>query len=302
MDLLEQHNDVLKRFSATNVEIIETPSGARVWHLEVAGEVAFDAWRQLRDIDSSPRLCPVIIGEELPWSSSYFLDDDEPDGNEQTPGFAEIVSAAEDMPFDRWVARERDPRHHAARWTRKAEEAMQIPGADDYVQFCQDMANRYMTNPPHYKPADEYAWPEPEFAKTTDVPSSTLTFDDDYNHVPLDQCGILLCPAEEPWHVPAHLLYAMNGESDDLLEEHALHVAAVRWLGDQFGVELIGICDRTIDFLPGKPPRNRLEAMELAVLVRTYANSPSTANANIDVPDFAVYLLQSRIWSFSWRC
>lgn len=92
----------------------------------------------------------------------------------------------------------------------------------------------------------------------------------------------------------------MNGEADDLLEEHAHHVAALRWLGEHFGVELIGVCDRTIDFLPCKPSRNRLEVMKLAVMVNTYANSPSTANVNIDVPDFAVYLLQSTIWSLSW--
>lgn len=300
MDLTEQHHLVLTQFSAANVEIVEAPWGTRVWRLEVAGDAAFEAWRQLREIDSSPRLWPVIVGEEYPWSSSFFLDDDESDGNEQAPGFAEIVSAAQDTPFDRWVARERDPRYHAEKWSRRAQRAAEIPGGESFAQFCRDTADRYMAMPLQHKPASEYSWPEPEFAKTTSVPTSTLTFDDDYNYVPLGQCGIVLCPAEEPWHVPAHLLYTMNEEADDLLDEHAHHVAALRWLGEHFGVELIGICDRTIDFLPRRPPRNRLEAMELALLVRTYANSPSTANVNIGVPDFAVYLLQSRIWSLSW--
>jgi hypothetical protein len=89
-------------------------------------------------------------------------------------------------------------------------------------------------------------------------------------------------------------------EADDLLEEHAHHVAALRWFGDRFGVELIGVCSRTIDFLPCIPPRTRDEAMELAMMVKTYSNSPSCANVNIDVPDLAVYLMRSPIWSLSW--
>ena len=76
--------------------------------------------------------------------------------------------------------------------------------------------------------------------------------------------------------------------------------AALRWLGEHFGAESIGVCDRTIDIFPSRPPRSEIEAMELAVMVKTYSHAPSCANVNIDVPDFAFYLLQSPIWSLSW--
>jgi hypothetical protein len=300
MSLQEKHREVLSRFQATSVESVEIPSGASFWRFEVAGDRAFDAWRQLKDISTAPRYWPVIVGEQFqpPWGAPFFFDDDEDDRH--PPSAAEILSAAEALPFDRWVARQRNPRYHAELWLRRAEKVAHIAGSDSYVEFCRKTANEYLTNPPRYKQASDYDWPDPAIATLTSVPKSALTFDDDYNYLPLDQCGIVLCQAEEPWQAPAHLLFTMNGEADDEVEEYSHHAAALRWFAEHFGVALIGVCDRTIDFLPARRPRNRIEAMELAVMVNSYANSPSGANVNADVPHFASYLLESPIWSFSW--
>lgn len=274
-------------------------SGLR--RLEVAGDSALALWRQLAQIFPTTHLWPVIVGDgfQSPWGTPFYYGLDEDDEDEPLddwpPAPEGILADAEKLPFDQWVARERDPLYHAEVWTQRAEKVKKIPNSDDFVAFCLRTANEYRNVTWDVKDASEYEWPAPGRVDLQETPKTALTFDDDYNYVALDKCGIVFCPVDHPWQVPAMMPFLMQEE-----EELSAHVSAIRWLQENFGAQLLAIGDRTLEFIPTKRPTSELAAMELAIMINSYANCPATANVNIIVEDWALYLRDSPIWSFCW--
>src|SRR5262249_19563893 len=109
--------------------------------------------------------------------------------------------------------------------------------------------------------------------------------------------AILCVPTVHGWEALAHLFYEQAPH--ELPAQ--VHVAALHWLHEQFGAELIGLQDRTLELLPGRRPQTWAEAVRAADQPRAYSHCPATSeNELASTPELAVYLMESTYWSCCW--
>ena len=287
-----------------------------VFQLQLPGTEAVTAWRKFRELLAPIAYRPVIVGD--PNGPEFVLrclgmvvnDDDEeavenpyqelanriaPQDRPITPD--EILKAAEEVPFQTWIAQRRDPQWWAQHYTEKAEHLDAIGEIPDLAKLYRRCANEWRDDPPRHLKAEEYTWPDDHSQlDLQELPASITTFTDDYRRAVADSVLMLFVPVSHGWAVPAHLPFATM--DDDRPPES--HVAALRWLEDSYGAELLGISDRTLDVWPFSRPTTREEALRLAVDISTYATCPMTGDENTQPPQWAAYLLNSRVWSFCW--
>lgn len=285
------------------------------WGLRVSGKDAVQAWRKLSGAASETGYWPVIIGnfygpeaggsdatiESLVETAQAAHETaDEPHGFADVKSTtAAILDAAKEWPLEAWVARQRDPSHQAEESLRKARFFDQFPGAstlaETYRRAAEEWRNRSplpLLDPSEYKP--------PKVNKNP--PQHELHcltyFDSESRRSVVAETLTLLCvPTSNSWEVPAYLFYETR-EQERLPQ---VHVAALRWLHDRFGAELIGIEDRTLEVLPRVRPQTWADAVRAADLLTAYSSCPVTSeNELATTSELAVYLTESEYWTFCW--
>ena len=113
-----------------------------------------------------------------------------------------------------------------------------------------------------------------------------------------DKAAIVLTPALNGWEVPAWTFF---GDMEHSRCPPQVHVAVGHWLHDGYGAELVGLADRTLEFLPGRRPQSEREALCLAADLRGYAHAICTADINAGVAEIASSLMNSSVWTFGWE-
>jgi len=71
-----------------------------------------------------------------------------------------------------------------------------------------------------------------------------------------DSVAMLFVPTSFPWQVPAFLSYTTK----ELERSPAVHVAALKWLGERFGADLVGIEGRILEVIPRTRPSTPVDA------------------------------------------
>ena len=108
---------------------------------------------------------------------------------------------------------------------------------------------------------------------------------------------VLMVPAKSSWEVPAYLYYSTLSYE----RPPQAHVAALRWLHERFGAELVGVEDRVLEVIPRRRPTAPKEAVEAADKIVAYSHCPITSENEIaSVPELALYLMASEYWTFCW--
>jgi hypothetical protein len=285
------------------------------WALQVAGAEAFTIWRHFRDRVDQTGYWPVIIGDhgapEFGGSDGtlVFLVDNaqriqhlsERDlqfvAARRSP--AEVLQAAGDLPFERWVERQRDPAFQASEHLRKASYFDRIEGAGRLACFHREWAERWRQQPPWRFDTQEYVIPPRE---NRNPPQHDLhcvkSFDvEQCRHVLANSVVILLVPTRFPWEVPAYLWYSTMADE----RPAQVHVGALKWLWDRFGAQLVGVMDRVLEVIPQSRPGMTIDALQAAAAIAAYSNCPITSeNELASIPELAVYLMESEYWSFCW--
>jgi hypothetical protein len=218
-------------------------------------------------------------------------------GIQRTP--MEILNAARDLPFERWVERQRDPDFQERDHLRKANYYDGLPGAARLAEHHREWAGRWRegiftvaaSEGPLVLPRENRNPPQHELRSVMwlDVDRGGLVF--------ADSVAILLVPTRFSWQVPAYLFYSTL-END---RPPSVHVAALKWLCDRFGAHLVGIQDRVLEVIPQSRPGTAKDALEAAETIAAYSNCPVTSENELALAsELAVYLMESEYWSFCW--
>lgn len=283
------------------------------WAIDVAGADALARWQSLRAATPATGYWPVIIGNflgpeaggsdgaiEAFAEAAQETKESEPqspvDHTRRTT--AEILAAARELPFEAWVVRERDPAFQVRQNVLMAEFFDKFPGAERLAEHHRRIAEDWRNAPPREVDPGDYARPKANKNPPQHDLQCVKYFDSVQNEVTLAETVALLCmPTVHGWEVPAHLFY------DHMQHERPaqVHVAALRWLHDQFGAELIGLQDRTLELLPRKRPATWAEAARAADQLTAYSHCPATSeNELASASELAVFLMESAYWSFCW--
>jgi hypothetical protein len=211
---------------------------------------------------------------------------------------AGILAAARELPFAAWVTRQRDPAYRIDKHLRYAAYFDKLPGAERLARSHRQSAEDWRTCA--VGPTDPAECAPPTVNKNP--PQHDLhclkCFDSALGRETIvPGVGILCVPTLHGWEVPAYLFYDKS--------QHELpaqvHVAALLWLHDQFGAELIGVQDRTLELLPGRRPQTWAEAVRAADQLSAYSHCPATSeNEFATISELAVFLLESTYWSCCW--
>jgi hypothetical protein len=210
----------------------------------------------------------------------------------------ELLKAAEEVPFESWVEQQLDPAFHVQEHLRKARFFDGIANAGVMADHHRAAAESYRGvrrsefNPNDYvvPPVRNRNPPQHELfsVKCFDLESSRMKI--------ADTVTMLLVPARQGWEVPAHLFYA-TCEGD--LPPQA-HVAALKWLFDRFGAELVGFDSRTLEVIPRTRPSG-VAALRAAFYLGKYSHCSATSeNESAATAELAVYLAESEYWTFCW--
>jgi hypothetical protein len=285
------------------------------WAIAVPGAVAVAAWQSLRDAADTTGHWPVIVGnflgpeaggsdaviEAFAEAAQEIQASQEPQGPVPSTRrtTADILIAANELPFAARVARQRDPAYQIDKNLGYAAHFDRFPGAEQLAKLHRQWAEDWRTRVA--LPSDDSgACPPPKLNKNP--PQHELHclrwFDSVLGRVTVaDSITVLCVPTVHGWQVPAHLFY--EHPQHELPAQ--VHVAALRWLHDQFGAELIGLQDRTLEFLPRRRPATWTEAVRAADLLCAYSHCPATSeNEGATTAELAVFLLQSTYWSCCW--
>jgi hypothetical protein len=157
---------------------------------------------------------------------------------------------------------------------------------------------------------DQYQWPAEEI-KGVDRLECLWTYADEFGRSVLereqtsgfrrrirDTVPIRFAPTEVGDEVPA---FTHFGDLEEGRCPPQVHVAALRWLHDHYGADLVGLDDRVLEVIPGRRPASRTEAFRLAEDLHTYADGVCTGNINSTIPEIAACLMKSPVWSFYWE-
>jgi len=127
--------------------------------------------------------------------------------------------------------------------------------------------------------------PSPELAAAVDI--STGEFH--------DRVHILLVPAQASWEVPAYLRFG----GWNACPYPAVHVAALRFWHERYGVELVGLGSDTMNLLGTRTPATRQEALELAYAQYCYCGDIVDQGVET-ISALAASLMASKWWYFWW--
>jgi hypothetical protein len=285
------------------------------WVMPVPGVEALTVWQRFREHVDRTGFWPVIVGEyggpacggsdavierlvegaqamrDLSDDTLRFL------GSSRTP--AGILDLAGDCPFERWAERQRDPEFQASEHLRKANYFDGIEGAAPLARLHRQWARSWQESAGWRFVPEDYAVPPQE---NRNPPQHEIhcvrCYDSDRRRsVIADSVTILFVPTRFSWQVPAFLFYSTREQE----RPPPVHVAALQWLCDRFGAQLVGLEDRVLEVIPQARPSNAVDALQAAALIAAYADCPVTSeNERASIPELAVYLMQSEYWSFCW--
>jgi hypothetical protein len=285
------------------------------WKTTVPGAEAFRCWQVLRDRVNATGYWPVVVGGSPGpgteyaegrleswaenWSAPEIVAGEEVPAREPEARLGDLFTAADPLFFERWGSEVNDPQRRVEKYLRDAEKA-ERRGQAEYARFLRNQAESWKNAPPK-RPMDPDDVQLPP-AVIDNPPQQELSciqwFDPDtFESKVADEVVMLFVRAGHTWEVPAHLLYTTKeGERTP-----DIHVAALKWLSDRHGAELVGIDDRVLEVVPRRRPRNKTEAVTSAAILGTYASCPITSeNERASLEDWAWYLMQSKLWSFCW--
>jgi len=278
--------------------------------IDVPGSDAWRLWQHFRARFGGTGFWPVFVGghygtdfvlDHLGFTVGSGDDEEETDFDERPPPPlppAAILAAADELPFERWVAQRRDPAWWAEHHLAKAEHIERTTGEKDnpIALHYRRFGDQWRNDPPRDPPVEEYRWPAELDQLPLQVRPATIeTLDENYRRILADEAALVFCPVQHGWQVPAHLPFDPVEDSE---RPPSLHVAFLRWLSEHWGAALIGIGDRTLDVLPKRHPASEREALLLAKDVSSYAFEPITGDVNCKVPQWAAFLKHSPFWSF----
>jgi hypothetical protein len=285
------------------------------WCFDVPGHRAEAVWQRIRSHTIGTGYWPVIIGDyggsefggspavierfiegaesirDTTTSQLEFL------GIRQTP--AETLAAAIELPFEKWAERQLDPAFQLEDHFRKARYFDGIEGASSMANLQREFAEHYRNRPKwEFDPEHYPVPPKPNRTKAQHRLHCILRYDAEQpGGVVTESVTILLIPTRNGWEVPAYLSYA----TCELERQPHVHVAALKWLADEFGAELVGLEDRIIEVVPKRRPRDYRAALLSAAYLCAYSACAATSEyENASTAEIAVYLTDSIYWTFCW--
>jgi hypothetical protein len=301
--------------AASALRFIEGFGNHLCWAINCPGTDSLRSWQHLRDRVNETGFWPVIVsgymGPDCGGSDATIeqLLDNSGDGEEISdeekaqPGgtsqsTTKIIEEAQALPFEQWVKQERDPDFQIAKHLKEAERFAGMEGASGLAEVHRNLAAFWREQPNDKFDADSYRLP-PEI--NSNPPQQELHclkwYESDLSEVVADSVAILFVPTRFSWEVPAFLSYTTReGERPP-----SVHVAALKWLSDRFGADLVGIDTRILEVIPRKRPLGKEEALHAADSLRAYSSCPETSqNEMASLEELAFYLVESKYWSFCW--
>jgi hypothetical protein len=282
--------------------------------LTVRGVDALRAWRHFAGQVNATGFWPVIIGE---YSGAEFggsdaalerlmenaqdnrdLSEDELlfRGTGRTP--QEVLDLVRACPFEQWAQRQSEPQFQESEHLRKAHYFDGL-GAASLADLHRQAAERWRQTPPWTFDPTGYTLPPRE---NRSPPQHELHCVRCYDHgkrdtVIADSVTMVFVPTRFSWQLPAFLLYTTK----DLERPPQVHVAALQWLHERFGADLIGIESRILEVVPRTRPGTAVDALRAAALIRAYSDCPVTSqNEMASMEELAFYLMESEYWTFCW--
>lgn len=285
------------------------------WAADVPGANALTAWRGLSDNVDATGFWPVIAGNyggpDFGGSRATITTLVEgakaaQEMSEQALQFTrmrrtpqEFLDAARDEPFKKWATRQRNPRYLMRESLRKAAFFDSIEGGEHMAKFHREMAEEWRARSRRPPATDDSTFPPKDNRNPPQHDLHCVRYFSaaDLRSIVSDSVAILFVPTRLSWEVPAHLFYSTL----DFERQPQVHVAALKWLFERFGAQLIGADSRVLEVIPRSRPRKAGDALRVAVHINTYSHCPVTSeNEMITVPELAVYLMESEYWTFCW--
>lgn len=211
----------------------------------------------------------------------------------------EILAAAEATPFPKWVQQQRDPKRRAEKFRAEADFfEKNCEGSEGIVQLNREMAEAAEQEPPFSFDSSRYERPAEQRIPSQDKPFCLTALDTEtWKYIPAEEVTVLLAPVEACWQFPAWLPF---GTGQQQVQAQA-HVAALKWLIDEFQAEPIGVSDRCLDVKPGSRPTDWEHALRAAVDLHSWSHATASSETEFVQPeDLAVYLMASDYWSLCW--
>ena len=193
--------------------------GRELLRIDVPGRDAWRLWLHFRDRFADTGFWPIFVGghygtdfvlDHLGFTVGFGDDEEETDFDERPPPPLPpvILTAAEELPFERWVAQRRDPAWWAKQLLAKAEHIEQTTGEKDnpIALHYRSFADQWRHEPPRDPSVEEYRWPaESEQLPLQDRPATIDTLDEKYRRIVADSVALVFCPVQHSWQVPAYL-------------------------------------------------------------------------------------------------
>jgi hypothetical protein len=302
---------IVRAHGAADLRPVEGFGDKQFFAVPTSGRQAYAVWQSLRDAAAETGYWPVIAAETVPTDFEttiagfagtidgiHEMSDAQLEFLQLRRTAEELLKAAEQVPFERWVEQRLDPEFHVQEHLRKARFFDGIPNAGAMADHHRAAAESYRElRRSEFNPHDCVMPP----VKNRNPPQHELfsvkCIDRESSRRKIaDTVTMLLVPARHGWEVPAHLFYSTR-EGD--LPPQA-HVAALKWLFDRFGAELVGFDSRTLEVIPRTRPSG-VAALRAAFYLGEYSHCPATSeNEAASTAELAVYLAQSTYWTFCW--
>jgi hypothetical protein len=302
---------IVQAHGIANLRAVEGFGDKQFFAVAASGRQAYAAWKSLRDAVDETGYWPVIAAVTVPTNLEttvagfrgtiddiHEMSDAQLEFLQLRRTAEELLKAAEEVPFESWVEQRLDPEFHMQEHLRKARFFDGFPNAGAMADHHRAAAESYRSlRRSEFNPNDCAMSPvknrnppqhEPFSVKCMDLGSPRWKI--------ADTATILFVPTQRGWEVPAHLFYTTR-EGD--LPPQA-HVAALKWLFDRVGAELVGFDSRTLEVIPQTRPSG-VAALRAAFYLRAYSPCSATSeNEAASTAELAVYLAESEYWTFCW--
>lgn len=271
MELLEE---ILGRHDIDTTSLKPWNNG---YSLVIPCRDAVSTWLKLRSLVPSTGLWPVLSDpqdlEEIAYGKTL---------DQRT--VEQIIEAAESIEVPEWFrSRQREHLDHLETGLRNEKESCERSGRDaeaSFVSWFEDMiAHEGFPRGPwteDHGPRELHTYLTQSWRKLTEL-------------------AVVLVPAVESWHVPAHL-YLGNWNECPAPEEH---VAILEYWYRRHEAEVMTITHDVVETRVGSPPQSRDEALALAKEQYLHCSDIVEQGTNT-IDRLAVELLQSPVWFFWW--